>query len=137
MANITYQIVNYPAEQAGRNVLGSITTNGKQGMLREADLVDWSVNYPGIVTFHKSEAGSANPIVGEVIASPTEITIAIPDGPVTNNLFLGISLAMISWQKCAGTNLGIYGGIYVMQGNLWNYTGETLGGNDPWVIAKV
>jgi hypothetical protein len=40
---IVYNIVNYPDDQGGLDVSGTITTDGNKGILDASDIVAWSV----------------------------------------------------------------------------------------------
>jgi hypothetical protein len=135
--SIIYDIQNYPSQQNGHTLEGTITTDGQIGPLAFSDITSWSVTIDNTITFRSTDAGSSTVLLGDVQATSTSITLSAPASINPNYLSLGDLQGILSWQRAAGTTLGIYGAIYVPVGNLWTTTSTTLGGNDPWVIAAV
>ncbi len=91
---ITYSIQNYPADQNGATLSGTITTDGAIGNLASSDILSWSWTITPAggtpVTVTSSVAGLYNKLDGSVVASPIEITIASPAaGSGDNYLDLG------------------------------------------------
>ena len=89
---ITYAIENYPADQEGYTLSGTITTDGVIGGLAASDIVSWSwtISYPGEppVTFSSSDPQSGIFLDGSVVASQSAITIGLPSQPGANFLEL-------------------------------------------------
>lgn len=86
---ITYAIQNYPADQQGATLSGTITTDGVIGTLSATDILSWSWTItsaggtPSTVT--SSDAGAEAISVGSIAASQLAITIA----PTGNAVVLG------------------------------------------------
>ena len=87
--SITYSIQNYPIDQNGAVLNGTIVTNGAIGTLTVSDILSWTwtIIPPGgsAVTVSSADAGSSASVQQLVIASQTGITIAgmhYPDQPV-------------------------------------------------------
>jgi len=84
---IIYDIRNYPLDQQGHTVSGTITTDGLIGQLAASDIKSWSVTIDNTFTFRSSDAGARTDISGDVQATPT--TISLSRSPtVTNDLDL-------------------------------------------------
>lgn len=87
---ITYSLQNYPADQEGYTLSGTITTDGVIGGLAASDIVSWSwtISYPSeqLVTFSSSDPQTGIVLDGSVIASQSAITIGLPSQPGANFL---------------------------------------------------
>jgi hypothetical protein len=82
---IIYSIQNYPPEQNGHTLSGTITTDGQIGPLAGSDITSWSVTFDDTSTF----TGSGVLLQGVVQATSTSITLpAAPSNSVANLLFL-------------------------------------------------
>ena len=87
---ITYAIQNYPADQQGATLSGTITTDGVIGNLAASDILSWSWTItpaggtPFTVT--SSDAGAEALSVGSIVASQLAITIA-PTGSTDDSGF--------------------------------------------------
>ena len=55
--SVTYAIQNYAADQNGHTVSGSITTDGKTGLLDTSDITSWTVTID-TTTFRSTDPGS-------------------------------------------------------------------------------
>jgi len=75
---IIYDIQNYPADQNGHTVSGTITTDGITGQLAQADILSWTVTIDGTQTFGSTDVGALTIVQGDVQASPTSLTMGIP-----------------------------------------------------------
>jgi PEP-CTERM motif len=141
---ITYTIQNYPADQNGATLSGSITTDGVIGNLAGTDILSWSwtITPSGGTpfTFSSSEAGAETFLQGTLVASASTITMPATgfanDGE--NNLDLGTSdnatLLGYARENTNGGVLGVYDG-RISSGNVWSTVDPAMGGTDPWVIA--
>jgi hypothetical protein len=141
-ADVTYTIQNYPADQNGHTVSGTITTDGHIGPLTEADITSWTVTFDNTFTFRSTDAGAATGVLGDVQATSTSITLGA--SLVTNSLTLGLSpnppmlVTFILWDRPVPVPPGLYQAVqnnHVPFSLLWNEVTQTLGGHDPWVIA--
>ena len=140
-ADMTYNIENYPADQNGATLSGTITTDGEIGPLATSDIVSWSwtVTTSGgtSYSFNSSMTGSQTAVTGDVVESRTSITIAYsPDGE---------SLVSLS-DTAAGYNQLVYyrdGIDYAYrcfagpdtEYPIWGTMNPVVGNTDPWVIA--
>jgi hypothetical protein len=83
---ITYAIQNYPADQEGYTLSGTITTDGVIGGLAASDIVSWSwtISYPGEppVTFSSSDPQTGIILDGSVLA----VTCAVVLGGARNRM---------------------------------------------------
>jgi hypothetical protein len=152
---ITYTIQNYPADQNGATLSGTITTDGFIGNLAGTDILSWSWTITPSggtpVTASSSDVGAVPAfIVGSVVASQSSITMAAPAGgslPLTSNQFFldsGIPGAVDSLgyirDLLNGEPQDTYSGgiINPTEGSsefVWLTTNPAMGGTDPWVIA--
>jgi hypothetical protein len=133
-AEIIYAIQNYPAEQNGHTLSGTITTDGQIGPLAGSDITSWSVTFDD--TFTITGAGAL--LQGVVQATITSITLpAAPPDSVANLLFLVSPAGDLGWERPAGSTSGIYEASHAPLQQLWNTNPATLGGTDPWVLAVV
>jgi hypothetical protein len=137
-ADLAYSIVNYPADQSGATVSGTIVTDGATGALSASDILSWSwtITPSGgpSYTFSSLDANAAVSLYGAVVASSSEITIA---GTVSSDfaLYDGLSLASdLEYDRDPGENT--YTGL-IPTNNGWETLNPSMGGNDPWVIATV
>ena len=146
---ITYDIVNYPAEQNGHTLSGLIITDGKIGALAASDILSWTFTVDSSITL--SGGASSVTIDGDVEASPFLITLAQP--PVPTVLFNangfsfqpvgGGSPVFILWSRLTpALGLGPQDNEYKFTNGqpsnpVWDtFPGDTLGGTNPWVIAE-
>ncbi len=145
---IIYDIQNYPADQNGHTLSGTITTDGVIGTLTSADIKAWTVTFDNTYTFRLSDVGSGTTVIGDVQATAQTITI----GPAPSS---------------GGSDFGMYSGPFPAYGNgvasvfyirlnappyplpeyeagyppistaalLWDTLNPNMGGTEPWVIA--
>jgi hypothetical protein len=142
-ADITYNIVDYPADQNGHTVSGSITTDGHIGPLSSSDIKSWTVTIDS-TTFASTDPQAlvSIPDTKAVLASSTAITIAFdpigapnfnevalssePDGTMATLSSLAYERDFTSRSYSAFLNNGPF---------LWFTDDPHMGGTDPWVIA--
>jgi hypothetical protein len=140
---ITYSIKNYPADQNGAALSGTITTDGTIGNLATGDILSWSYTMTPVggtpFTLTSSESGSTTSLQGTVIASPSEITVAgIPTGTIGANsldLFNRNAQSELQYfrQGTQSSSVGDYFGSALVA--IWATENPSMGGTDPWVIA--
>jgi len=142
---IIYDIQNYPADQNGHTVSGTITTDGITGQLAQADILSWTVTIDGTQTFGSTDVGALTIVQGDVQASPTSLTMGIPPTGF-NELDLRsgfntpppstVSGLVYLRPAPAPASPAIYEGDF-NGAPLWVTTDPTMGGTDPWVLAVV
>jgi hypothetical protein len=145
--DITYTIQNYPADQQGATLSGTITTDGVIGNLAPTDILSWmwTITYPGGTPFtlSSSDAGTQVVLLGSIVASQSSLTIGAP-APGGFNAFdlyapeANSSTAILSYARnsiSGSPTPNIYEGSIVDES--WLTYPQTLGGLDPWVIARV
>jgi hypothetical protein len=135
--SITYDFVNYGSLQNGYSLSGTITTNGTIGELDSSEISSWTFTLTkGSTTITKS---STDPeayvvIVGDVEASSTAITMAIPEGYTQ----LEFTSDYLLYDRFNVPEIESYD-TYESSGQFTNDTNDgntlTLGENNPWTIA--
>src|SRR5262249_16922072 len=117
--------------QSGHTVSGTITTDGKTGLLETSDITSWSVTIDDS-TFRSTD-GSSTAAVG-VFATLNGIKIpGFGGGLVLENDPSG---DMIDWIRVPlDSDLSSYSG-HLDSINLWNTFNPALGGTNPWLIAS-
>ena len=77
---ITYNIQNYPADQSGHTLSGTITTDGTTGALAPGNILSWTYTLDAGTgnAFTYSGTGANASINGDIEASQTQITLAQP-----------------------------------------------------------
>ena len=70
---ITYSIQNYPADQEGSTLSGSITTDGNLGILTATDIISWTwtISHPDLPSV--TESGSAVFLIQGLIATGQDL----------------------------------------------------------------
>ncbi len=101
---ITYNIVNYQADQNGATLSGSITTDGTIGDLAKADITSWTFTITpsggSPITASSTDPSANIGITGEIVASLSNITLAAPTViPSLNVLNLHSRPATSSWPN--------------------------------------
>ena len=134
----TYSFVDYPADQNGHTLTGTIVTDGTLGTLSVSNFLDVDIQVDGPMPFTIEDAVIVDFIFTStgIEASETEITVA--DGGrlvLADNASVGIGSKVIEYRRNASTPL--YEGIpeAVDSPPSWSTTSPSMGGTDPWVIA--
>ncbi len=133
-ATITYFIQDYPADQSGFNLTGTITTDGTTGLLSPSDILSWSVTIPGQGTF---SGGSSGAVLQGLEATPTQITLPLPTGDgAMSSLDLFTTGSDLVYSR-SSTQSG-----YVSQFDhslLWQTANPSMdnAGTNAWLIAAV
>jgi hypothetical protein len=133
-ADLTYSLVNYPAEQGGHTLSGNITTDGTIGVLSTGDIVAWSV------TIDESTFTSTDPLAGplvvgdQLVASANAITLfgATQERP---SLFLEAAPNILEWDQTDTFGADSDYSAVVGGNTVWDTPGATLGSSDTWTIA--
>jgi hypothetical protein len=140
---ITYSIQNYPADQQGAILSGTITTDGTLGRLTAADIVawTWTITPPSGPSLTLSGVTSS---VSLLMATDQQLLLPIGENnAIPSELFLvgpvGSSTAQLEYfRPSAGQGDSIYS---AANGNLgsayWITDNPQMGGADPWVIGVV
>jgi hypothetical protein len=147
-AATTYIIQNYPADQNGATVAGSITTDGTIGVLSSTDILSWvwSISNPGGPSgggiFPALPADSAMTLVSGLVATNTQLLLPAPTTPSGNPNVLDLEFQLptpsanaLLWERFSQSSSAYVSGIGVDR--VWNTTNPAMGGTDPWVIAAV
>jgi hypothetical protein len=152
-ADVTYNLVDYPLDQGGHHLSGTITTDGTIGDLGvdpfPAGLYNFRPQFGGHITGATFQIDNdpvytvpVNNIVNafaEVVATPTQIMILPGDTSAFQLLFNVPSVGVwgIEWQ-----NTGLYSGSDQVSGTVWQTTSTPaapgqIGANSSWVIATI
>jgi PEP-CTERM motif len=141
----TYNIANYPADQNGNTVSGSITTDGVIGTLAPSDILSWTVTINS-TTFTSGDSGADMALSPtDLNATSTAITLASPLGLQSSFLALaaiptgGGRTDEIAWTRgfdFFGEDLTKYVGRLNGRAR-WATPDPAMGGTDPWVIAAI
>ena len=139
---ITYSIQNYPADQQGAALSGTITTDGVIGNVAAADVLSWSwtiTPFEGTPVTLSSSTGGAVEIVGAVVASQSSFTIAMaPQGDINFISFSGFGDLSLAYDRDNRTQDGSVFNVYSGDPGAapWVTDNPVMGGTDPWVIAE-
>ena len=146
---ITYTIQNYPADQNGATLSGTITTDGAVGTLATTDFLSWSwtITPPGEtpLTLSSSDAGAQVFLFpGSVlVASQSAITIAPRQDSIDGSSFAleslsqgGDVLSGLEYDRPGnGGGPSFYSATNNEGADIWFTQNAAMGGTDPWVIA--
>jgi len=142
---ITYSIQNYPADQNGATLSGTITTDGVIGNLAQGDFLsgsgdilswNWTITPVGGTPFTvtSSDAGSLTVVEGSLVASASEITMAGVLAGAPNDF----SSQGSNPEGDLEWNREVSGGTYFGEAGtfaFWFTGNPSMGGTKPWVIA--
>ena len=113
--SITYNIQAYPEYQAGSELSGTITTDGKLGVLTNSDIIAW--NYTLIAPYYEYippdyESGTgANVVAIGLVASPTELTLSIPSSGSNQFYLAPAGPPSLGIDYIQSTGLDVYSGV--------------------------
>jgi PEP-CTERM motif len=140
---ISYLIQNYLADQHGASLSGTITTDGVNGNLADADILSWTWTITGSgeppVTVSSSDIGASAVLEGAVVASQSSITIALPTQVHSENFLLligaGPTSPFLNYERgLIPTPNNLYSAS-TFGTDVWVNHNPVMGGTDPWVIA--
>jgi PEP-CTERM motif len=140
---ITYAIQNYPADQNGYTLSGSITTDGNLGTLSTSDIVawTWTISGPGGPPL----TGSGAP--GEAFADfliATSQQLVLPQYQSTDAYLSLVEESgsqegnRVNWERssiASGQAPEYFASLTSPPTDLWDTLNPGMGGTDPWVIA--
>lgn len=135
--SITYSIQNYPADQNGTMVSGTLTTDGIVGDLAATDVLSWSWTITPRLgtafTLSSSDAGSQVIVKGSVVASLGEITIDEASS-VSNEFVLADSSTSVYLYYARDIGYNAYLGV-IPTGAIWATINPVMDANESWIIA--
>ena len=141
----SYSIANYPTDQNGHNISGTITTDGTLGTLAAKNIISWSVTIDAI-TFTNTDPNAETLVSGTgLTATLTSITLAEAAIGEFNDLRFdinnaGVTSPSIDWHRSPSAvpsvNTDFYGGS-ILQAETWFTSNPSMGGTNPWLIASV
>jgi hypothetical protein len=145
---ITYSIQNYLADQQGATLSGTITTDGVIGNLAATDILSWNWTITPLggtpYTLSSSDIGTKVLLEGVVVASQSNITIALPTQDFVDNALAlealnagGITTSYIDYLRGlpVGSPFNEYIGVTSVGADVWANFNPVMGGTNPWVIA--
>lgn len=99
---LTYQITPVSLVASGTTFTGTITTDDTLGPLAPANLVDWSIDVSGPLTFTITPANSGlnDTVFRMVTASASDIRVAFPDGNFQFNLLAPFTTTLPECANC-------------------------------------
>ena len=149
-ADMIYDLQNYPADQNGHTLSGTISTDGTIGTLQPSNILSWSVTIDGTDNFSSHDAGASTLLAGlGPSASPTELTFS-PSPSAAASLFElsteppgGGPVSSLQWLNppTGIPESPLYAAYYhagppaTIQSSLWYTNNPIMGGTDPWVLA--
>ena len=103
---ITYDLQNYPADQNGHTLSGTITTDGTIGTILGQNIVSWNVTIDATDNFSSLTLEHDTVPLG-MIATPTELTLPPPlttgqDSLLLNSTSEGGLYSSILWGRSSG-----------------------------------
>ncbi len=140
--SMTYDIVNYPADQNGWTLSGTITTDGKTGDLAPTDILSWTWTITtGGFPFPIAFTASSSDATAGIGATNLEATTTDIEAPIGGELDLQAYPNYLVYNRLPGFQQTYYTEIYTGGRPILYYTWSTInpsmGGTDPWVIASV
>ena len=142
-ASLVYDIQNYPSDQNGNTVSGTITTDGTIGTLDNSNISSWVVTFNGTETYRSTDAG-AFVSVQDLEATASSLTLSDSGFSVVLHLGVFKNGKEVNEFYCRNsfyTSPPEYSELYYLayfdSQKLWETKTPSMGGNDnkPWVIA--
>jgi hypothetical protein len=138
--NITYNLANYPADQSGFTLTGSITTDGKMGTLSGANILSWSVTIDS-TTFTSSDPSSDTIVKGSNLQATAKLltfdpTLTVP--PAILDFVVENIPDSLKWESATILVGHNFSSAYVAVTNGsfdWSTKNPQMGGTNPWVIG--
>lgn len=134
--DITYNITDYPADEAGYSVSGFITTDGNIGTLTQSDIVSWS--WSAGTTSSSGGAydpmGNDNCYVHLLAATPTQLLLS-PGSYVETDQYINGSGTSIQWYNESAAGNSLYACSHGLN-YFWDNNSPQMGGTEPWVVAQ-
>jgi hypothetical protein len=141
--NITYNLVNYPADQDGFSLSGQITTDGMVGTLSGTDVQSWSVTLRKADTSfaYDNHSGYLREFTG--VSATNDQLLLLPG--LSNRLHLvGTAIpnltsvvAYNNYNAPASGHPSLYTGTAVpFKSDGWATMNPKMNGSEPWIIAQ-
>jgi len=144
-ADLIYNIQNYPSDQNGHTLSGTITTDGTIGTLTASNIVSWVVTFDGTDTFRSTDPGGKIAYyLTDLVANSVNLTVGtgadlglfvLPPNP--SNLTAGVQ-----WSNSGpDSTVDYYSAQYStpITNILWEDSMHnpppSFGGTNPWVIG--
>ena len=146
--DITYNLVDYPADESGESIAGQITTDGTIGPLSGGNVLSWSYEINGYSAFgysNSGNSGSYNFVIRGLSATSTQLLLPLGNYPADYNLVVMPSdpqgASGMEWVNATNdpaTSGGgpIYAANVLGEGWVWHTDNPQMGGTQPWVIAQ-
>ena len=142
-ADMIYDLQNYPADQNGHTLSGTITTDGTIGSLQGGNIISWNVTIDAVDKFSSQDFPAGTNLSGTgLIATPTELTLATPTTG-QNSLYINSSpgglFNDVLWIRYPVGGLDVYLAAYQapnLTTTLWSTSSPQMGGTDPWVLGE-
>ena len=118
-ADLTYHLVDFPDQQNGHGLSGSITTDGTLGVLSASNILDWTWSISGPTNFTISDAHGTVVTGSQLIATATVLTFSFT---TTHAMFsIGNTPAKeLRWESYRPpSNQHLYAAWGPSGGNLW------------------
>ena len=140
---ITYYFVNYPADQDGHTLSGTVTTDGTLGLIDQTNIISYDLTVTGPTGFSLSTANgdAVSTITNNVNATTTELQL-FPYTTESNRLIFAeiespsFGSTVVEWSRRSTTET--YEALRVAFTEVaWSNSSPILNGSDPWVIAVV
>ncbi|MCC6126016.1 MAG: PEP-CTERM sorting domain-containing protein [Pirellulales bacterium] len=137
IADVTYYLISYPADQNGWELSGSITTDGTLGYyLTGAHIKSWEFTISKGSSFYST----SDKITSLLYLQATDTQLLLPYlPPACPSLQLGQNATLPSLIYVRGPeSIGQYLGKLpnYVGGVAWNTYPPEMGGTDPWIIAQ-
>ena len=135
-ADLIYNIQNYPSDQSGHTLSGTITTDGTIGTLTSGNIVSWVVTLDGTESFRSTDSGA---ITGVESLDATSTNLTLSNSNFASVLNLGVSISNVEadevfWRNSSLSSQLLYLAKY-NSAQIWSTTTPSLGGSEPWLIA--
>ena len=149
--SITYNLVEYPGDENGCTLTGSITTDGTIGLISANNVVAWSYTITDTVfgnytcTIQSGDSSSNIPYFSSVDATATQLfALQTPTSEVILQSETANGISAIDWINSSSVGGEIYRGYgpgYALSFNVglgepsWLTVNPEMNGAQPWVIA--
>lgn len=138
---VIYNFMNYPNDQGGHTLSGSLTTVGTaadDGLLAVNEIVSWQVEIDGADGFsHSSDEGGVVWIDGTVKITPTEITLDHVENEIhTFELLTDSHQEVLRYLRISDIfGAGVFD--HYSANPAWENNDPTISGaSDSWVLAS-
>jgi hypothetical protein len=130
-ATVTYHFVNYPADQNGWTLSGTVTTNGKTGALATTDFVGASITVTKGTSTETWTPTAGIHVYGGVSVVGSTLVVSV----VSGNGLSFTSGAMQELYYLMGS-VNQYADTGSQMTTYWATNSPSMGGTNPWVVAS-